>query len=157
MNKKGGSINIVLGFQSAGDGSAIAYQTSSAPSDAAASVLESRFLSRRGASDWLRWQQLDPPLNVSRAIIDYGTHAVSPDFTHALVVTNRALTPGAIENGGNIYVSDLRTGSYESSPRPPGWGRTSGWPVSTATTCTSAARPTSAGSSSPRPRRCFPA
>lgn len=113
VDKKGGSVNTVLGFHAAPDGSAIAYQTTAAPSDAVAAVLESRYLSRRGASDWLRWQQLDPPLNVSRAVIDYGTHALSPDFTHALVVTNRALVPGAIENGGNLYVSDLRTGGYE--------------------------------------------
>lgn len=113
VDKKGGSVNTVLGFHAAPDGSAIAYQTTAAPADAVAAVLESRYLSRRGASDWLRWKQLDPPLNISRSVIDYGTHALSPDFTHALVVTNRALTPGAIENGGNLYVSDLRTGSYE--------------------------------------------
>jgi DNA-binding beta-propeller fold protein YncE len=113
VDKKGGSVNPVLGFHAAPDGSAIAYQALSAPSDAAAAVLESRYLSRRGASDWLRWQQMDPPLNVSRAVIDFGTHAVSPGFTHALVVTNRALVPGAIENGGNLYVVDLRSGAYE--------------------------------------------
>jgi hypothetical protein len=112
VDKRGASLNAIIGFQAAADGSALEYVTTAASSDAASSVLQARSMSRRGASSWLDWQHLDPPINVSRSIIETGTHAVSADFTHAFVVSNRALTPGAIENGGNLYVKDLATGAY---------------------------------------------
>ncbi len=119
VNKRGASVN-TFGFQVAADGSAIEYILAAVSSDAASSALAPRYMSRRGATDWLDWQQLDPPLNVSREIIESVTHAVSPDFMHALVVSNRVLAPGASENGGNLYVVDLRTRAYSLVGTVPG-------------------------------------
>jgi len=111
VDKRGATLN-TFGFQTAADGSAIEYIVAAAGSDATGAPLTPRYLSRRGTSGWQDWQPLDPPQNVSRGIILSATQAVSPDFTHALVVSNRALAPGAIENGGNLYVVDLQTGAY---------------------------------------------
>jgi hypothetical protein len=112
VDKKGASINTVFGFQAATDGSAIEMASTATPSDGSSAPQVSRFMSRRGSTDWLRWQQLDPPLGVVREIVSSVTLAVSSDFTHALVASNRALVNGAVENSGNLYVVDLRTGEY---------------------------------------------
>jgi hypothetical protein len=112
VNKRGATVNALIGFQPKNDGSALSYALTSAPSDAPSSVLYTRYVSRRDTADWLRWTPTDPPLNVVRSIAETGTQAVSPDFSQALVVSNRALTPGAAEGGSNIYLKDLHTGAY---------------------------------------------
>jgi hypothetical protein len=111
VDKRGATIR-PSGFQAASDGSAIAYALAAASTQAASAPLLPRYLSRRGTSDWTGWQPLDPPLSVWRAIIGYATQAVSADFTRAMVVSNRALTPGAIDTGANVYIADLKTGAY---------------------------------------------
>jgi len=114
--KKGGSISPVMGFQAAPDGSGVMFQLGQAPTDASSSVLFSRVLSRRTSTGWLDWRTLDPPINTAKIIIESVTHAVSPDFTHSMVVSNRVLTPvgptGPYEDGGNLYIQDLETGQY---------------------------------------------
>jgi hypothetical protein len=111
VDKRGAVIN-TYGFQVAADGSAIEYTGAGASTDAASAPLTPRYVSQRGPSGWGDWNPIDPPLNVSREIVESVTQAVSPDFTHALVVSNHALMPGGIENGGNLYLKDLRTGEY---------------------------------------------
>jgi hypothetical protein len=119
-NKEGGLIQTAVGFQTAADGSEIAYQFSQAPADASGAVLFSRVLSRRSSTGWLDWQPLDPPIKTETTITETVTHAVSPDFTHTMVVSNRVLAPGAIDGGGNIYIQDLDTGEYTFVGGAPG-------------------------------------
>jgi len=121
VDKKGGVVNSALGFQTAADGSALSYTLAAPPSDAPSAVIFTRYLSRRGRTDWLRWAPTDPPLNVPRSIIEVSTQAISSDFDHALVVSNRALTPGAVDGGGNIYVADLLSGAYALVGSAPGF------------------------------------
>jgi hypothetical protein len=121
VDKKGGVINSLLGFQAAADGSAVSYTLAAAPADAPSAVIFTRYLSRRGSTDWLNWSPTDPPVNVPRGIIEVVTQAISSDFTHALVVSNRALTPGAENGSANIYVEDLRTRDYTLVGTAPGW------------------------------------
>ena len=121
VEKKGGVVNSVLGFQVAADGSAASYTLVAPPTDAPSALIAARYVSRRGAADWLRWTPTDPALSVPRGIIALSTHAISPDFGHALVVSNRALTPGAMDGGGNLYIADLRTGGYTLVGSSPGW------------------------------------
>jgi hypothetical protein len=120
VNKKGAVIAQLLGFQAAPDGSALAMQLVAPPTDAEASVLETRYVTRRGPDGWMPWTPTDPPQNVGRAISASATQAVSPDFRYALVVSNRALTPGAYEGGGNLYVRDLETGAFSFVGGNPG-------------------------------------
>ena len=116
VDKHGATINANLGFQPAADGSAVSYMLTSAPSDAPSSVLFSHYISRRGSADWLPWSSADPPLNVAQTIVETTTHAISSDFTKAMVVSNRALTPagpdGPYEGGPNIYIEDLQSKTY---------------------------------------------
>jgi len=121
VDKKGGVVNSLIGFQAAEDGSAVSYTLAAAPTDAPSAVIFTRYLSRRGSDDWLRWTPTDPALNVPRNIVEVTTQAISSDFTHALVVSNRALTAGAIDGGANIYVVDLRTNAYTLVGSAPGW------------------------------------
>jgi hypothetical protein len=111
VDKRSASIN-TWGFQAAADGSAFEYAVAGASTDAASAPLTPRYVSLRGPSSWSDWNPIDPPLNVTRGIADSPTQAVSSDFTHALVVSNRALASGGIEFGGNLYVKDLRSGAY---------------------------------------------
>jgi hypothetical protein len=116
VDKSGGTVNAVLGFQAKADGSAVSYMLTSAPGDAPSAVLFSRYLSRRGSADWQPWSSTDPPLSTPRTIVETTTHAISSDFTHAMVVSNKVLTPsepdGPYDGGANIYIEDLQTGTY---------------------------------------------
>ncbi len=113
VDKGGSAIYEGIGFQAKADGSAISYATqgnsSSAPTTA-------RSMSLRGGGDWTGGIVLDPPLNTTgKGLIGATTLAVSPDFTHTLVATNRKLTPDAIEDGMdrlNLYVVDVVTGVH---------------------------------------------
>jgi hypothetical protein len=71
-----------------------------------------RIVSARSATGWST-QSVDPPVNGNGALILQTTKGLSPDFSHAFVVTNRKLVPGALETdeGVNLYVTDLNTGT----------------------------------------------
>jgi len=119
-DKHGAQVNSTFHVQAATDGSAIAVATvSAAPDDGAARIFQN-YQSRRDASDWLDWRQVDAPQDVAQGLIESSTAAVSGDFEHALVVSNRALAPGGIVGGGNIYVRDLQTGGYTFVAGAPG-------------------------------------
>jgi hypothetical protein len=111
VDKRGSALRVET-FQASADGSGIVYAGAAASSDGESAPVLPMFLSRREPSDWSEWQPLDPPLAISRPIIAYATQAVSADLDHAFVVSNRALVPGAIDEGANIYIRDLRTGVY---------------------------------------------
>jgi len=100
-----------LGMQAETDGDGISYTTKASSNSSAAFT---RMASTRGTADWNSWINTDPPLTVGAGgLLTQPTLAVSEDFTHALVVSNRALTPGGIEQGANILRVDLATGEYE--------------------------------------------
>lgn len=122
--KRGGSINSLLGFQAADDGSAVSYLLSQAQANSASAPVFARSLSQRSSAGWLAWKSLDPPMSVAQLIVETLTHAISPDFTHTMVVSNRVLTPvgpsGPYAGGGNIYIQDLQTGDYSFVGGAPG-------------------------------------
>jgi Tol biopolymer transport system component len=100
-----------LGFQAAPGGGAVSY---SSKSGTFSSPAISRFVSIRGSSDWNSGIATDPPLNAgSGGFLIIATLGVSDDFTHALVVSSRALAPGAIENGANLYMTAIGSNEYE--------------------------------------------
>jgi DNA-binding beta-propeller fold protein YncE len=112
IDKRGATVNPTFGFHAAADGSGLEYTTTSGSSDANSAAAAMHYLSRRDTSDWSDWNLLDPPMAVSREIVVSLTLAVSGDFDHTMVVSNRALTPGAVPQAANIYTVDLRTGAY---------------------------------------------
>lgn len=112
VDKKGMAVTVDWGLQASPDGSAMAYSGTSPPSDGSSSAVSSRYISRRGSSDWIWAPPLDPPFHPSRAVVNSVTLAVSEDFEHALVVSQVALAPGATEDAANLYLKDVDTGAY---------------------------------------------
>lgn len=110
--KNGFALNANYGFQASADGSGIVYTGLAVPSDASSSPLGSKLMSWREPSGWVGLKPLDPPLNQVRSFTVSATQAVSEDFEHTLVFSQRALTPDAIEDASNIYVNDVDTGAY---------------------------------------------
>jgi hypothetical protein len=110
-----GGIPILEGFafQAKVDGSAISYGTQG---NSVSAPFPARSMSLRGGGDWTGGVDLDPPLNRPiETIVGATTLAVSADFTHTFVATNRKLTPDAIEDGqdrANLYVVDITTGAH---------------------------------------------
>jgi hypothetical protein len=114
--KMGGAISSLMAVQASADGSGVMYALSAAPANTESAVLQTRVVSRRTPDGWLDWRPLDPPQKVIPSITQKVSQAISPDFTHAMVVSNLALTPvapsGPFQGGGNIYIKDLRSGEY---------------------------------------------
>jgi hypothetical protein len=120
IDKQGATINSIFHSQAATDGSGIAVSTASSSSDADGSRIYQNYVSRRDASDWLDWLKVDAPQSAVGGIFEASTAAISPDFEHALVVSNRDLAPGGIAGGGNIYIRNLHTGDYTFVAGAPG-------------------------------------
>ncbi len=116
VDKGGAVLNTFAFFYARADGNALAYQTKNAmdlPSTQS-SPLESRYAGRRTGTGW-DVRPLDAPQNVVPAgqLLSSSTLAVSSDFSHALVSSNRKLAPGGVEGAGNLYRRDVETGAYE--------------------------------------------
>lgn len=110
--KNGATVKDAIGFQAQANGEGFSYLTLSGPQS---SPLNSRYMALRGGADWDSGIPLDPPLRAfTYKIVTQSTLAVSQDFTHTLVASNRALAPGAVEGGDdiNLYVVDVATNSY---------------------------------------------
>lgn len=112
VDKKGAAILPRLALQASADGNGLTYTTKTG-SDA--SPILSRSVALRGSSDWQGKIDTDPQLNATDgALLIHPTLALSGDYRHALVVSNRVLTPeGGFEQGANIYVRDLISGTYQ--------------------------------------------
>jgi hypothetical protein len=119
-NKRGALINSDFHAQTAPDGSAISVVTASGSSDSQTVNIRQNYRIHRGADDWLDWTPVDAPQGALGGIFEASTAALSADFDHALVISNRALTPGAFAGGGNLYIKDLRTGAYTFVGGAPG-------------------------------------
>jgi hypothetical protein len=100
------------GFQALPDGNALMFTTDSTMNlpGAQSAPRQSRYVSRRGPDGW-GLQERDPPMIPAPLTTLHLTIAISEDLTHALVVSNAALGPGAIEGGANLYIRDLSTGA----------------------------------------------
>lgn len=110
--EKHGEVVSPISAQAAADGSGFQYATVSASTEADSAPQASRYLSRRGSSGWEAAIPLDPPISMVGALTSSLTLAVSEDLSHAMVVSNKALAPGALEQAGNLYVKNLKTGAY---------------------------------------------
>jgi hypothetical protein len=110
VDKDGGVVDSGVGFQvGPGDGRISFIVRSPA---GAGSPLWGRSISVRGGTDW-KVNPVDPPMNATGGSTVFDTTlGISPDFTHAFVVTNRKLTPEGVEDGTNLYVVDLESGAY---------------------------------------------
>lgn len=112
--KGSGALAYVDTFQAAPDGETFLYTNNSAwssiPSESAPAYI--RYLGWRGPESW-HSVSLDPPYDTgigSQAAFDIlGVSGTSFNLKYALVGSTTALTPGAIEGGGNIYMRNTKT------------------------------------------------
>lgn len=122
VDKEGAQLVSDFHGQAAPNGSAIAVTTSQAPRSAESSLMLQNHVSRRGADGWLDWTPADAPQDAVPGLNEASTAAISADFEHALVISNRVLATGGIAGGGNLYVKDLLTGDYTFVAGAPGSG-----------------------------------
>lgn len=122
VDKEGAQVLSDFHTQTAEDGSGIAVTTVQAPSGAPSSMILQNQLSRRGTDGWLDWTSTDAPQDSMPGLNEASTTAISADFEHALVISNRVLDAGGIAGGGNLYVKDLLTGDYTFVAGAPGAG-----------------------------------
>lgn len=112
--KGSGALAYVDTFQSSPDGESFLYTTNSPftapPSES--SPAYTRYLGYRGSDGWKNIS-LDPPYEAgpgSGAAFDImGVAGTSHDLKWALVASTTAMTPGATEGGGNLYLRNTRT------------------------------------------------
>jgi hypothetical protein len=117
--KAGGDLFPGFGFQAGSDGGTITFVASSGFGNIEASgePYMPLYLSRRGSSGWEAPKALDPPVDTHRPDIaaQYFTLGVSDDGSRALVISNRKLTPDALEvdnDGVDLYIRDTSSGAY---------------------------------------------
>ncbi|HTT94658.1 MAG TPA: hypothetical protein VMF55_08290 [Solirubrobacterales bacterium] len=111
--KEGRSLSTRYGFMAQPSGDGFVYNMNAGPESA---VINTLWATRRSSTDWEGATPTDPPFGVGpTGITAFLTLAVSEDFKHAFVVTNKALTPGSIEGStaANLYIVDLETGAYQ--------------------------------------------
>lgn len=117
IDKGGALIKHVSGFQARADGNGLIYGTANAMNlpgvEGAPQV--TRYLGHRTSAGWGLFP-VDPPQNAvaTAELMGAVTIAVSPDQSHALVVSNKKLAPGGVEGTGNFYRRDLASGAYET-------------------------------------------
>ncbi len=102
-----------LGTQIRPDGDAFLFTTAGAinsPLDEAA-PRQIRYISRRSATGWSPPRPLDVRALGKLTYYTRSTIAASEDLSRAVVTSDAALTPGAFEGGGNLYMRDTETGA----------------------------------------------
>jgi hypothetical protein len=112
---KRGTISGVDTFQTSPDGDAFLYTADGSLDGAPAESVPkyTRYLGVRGANAW-RNRGVDPPTGPIGSFGDAAIQQVagtSHNLAHALVVSTLALTPGATDGGGNLYMRDMRSGA----------------------------------------------
>jgi hypothetical protein len=114
-------------FEASPDGETLAYPTTTAINSSELTSLSAplfpRYLATRTESGW-RSVGLDvpqPPAS-SQALITFGWDVlgVSEDGSHSVVMSLKALAPGAIEGSSNIYLLDNISGQLTSIATSPG-------------------------------------
>lgn len=112
LNKGGAQVLSDFHLQVSDQGSAVAVSTVSGAQDSESVMMRQNFVNRRGDGGWEDWEPTDPPQESTPGVWESSTQAVSEDYKHAMVASNRVLAPGAVAGDGNLYIKDLQTGTY---------------------------------------------
>jgi sugar lactone lactonase YvrE len=109
-DKGGVAIIPRIAVQATPDGEGFSYTTKAGTETAPILV---RSLAQRGSDDWSGRIDIDLPTDQNVVgLFEYSSLALSADSTHVFAVTNRPLTPGADEDGVNLYQFDANTREY---------------------------------------------
>lgn len=96
-------------MQATPSGDAIAFGATAAYAGAPTSLLGGVNVATRGA-DWTT-KSLDAPQGSAPGLLISSVAVNSPDLQTSLVESSAALTPGAVEGDGNVYLRDNRSGA----------------------------------------------
>lgn len=114
VGKGAGTVSYVDTYRTSPDGESLLYTANSPFSSipAESSPAYTRYIGRRGADGWNN-RPLDPPYDAGTgtgAAFDItGVIGSSYNLDYVLVSSTYALTPGATEGGGNLYMRDTRS------------------------------------------------
>jgi sugar lactone lactonase YvrE len=113
-NTDGGRGGVAVGgVQLTPDGESMLFTAAGGLPGAESAPGFTRSISRRSASDWIV-QAVDPPNDTdATGVRPMLTFAMSDDGERAIVYSSRALAPGGVEGGRNVYLRDLVHGTYE--------------------------------------------
>ncbi|HEV7979007.1 hypothetical protein [Amycolatopsis sp.] len=111
-DKAGANIELIIGFQAKPDGNGFVYKAANVASDAESAPRYARYASLRSERAGWTSRALDGPSASAYGTLTLLTMAVSEDLSHALIVSTRELTDGGIDGNTNLYLRDLRSGSY---------------------------------------------
>ena len=118
VNKGGASVSAVDTFTAAPDGESILYSAMGSFAEVPSQSVPAytRYFAERGGEHWVN-RATDPPYDLAPegtsgpsqlAIME--TLRSSVNQRYSIVASARALTPGAIQGGSNLYMRDNRTG-----------------------------------------------
>jgi hypothetical protein len=116
--KAGGNVASTINVHAAPDGEAASFYSSASFAGASASALENSYVARRGP-DW-GTEAIDPLQTNTGGLLILPSPANSRDLNRTLQVSKRALTPGAIEGGSNVYVRENPSGKLLLLAAQPG-------------------------------------
>jgi hypothetical protein len=105
--------------QSSPSGDAVAFGAAGAFQGSETSLFRVYYLANRSAAGWTT-EAIDPPQSVPDSRPANSTVFFSEDLTKAIQFSRRALLPGAIENGGNLYLRNNLTGERTLIAAAPG-------------------------------------
>lgn len=118
-DKAGNAVDTASTVQTSPDGNAVAFSIPGAVPGAPTSVLSGYYMARRGA-DWSTASLDLPQGNALTPAMVGPTLFVSPDLSRSFQYSQRALAPGAIEGGGNLYSRDNLSGALKLVAAVPG-------------------------------------
>jgi hypothetical protein len=116
VNKGAATVQSVNTFQTSPDGTSFLYTTTGpfleVPAESSPTFV--RYLGTRGPDKWGN-RALDVPYRGSEQpnfqTAEMSVVGASANLTYVIVASSRALTPGAFENGSNLYMRDTSTGA----------------------------------------------
>jgi DNA-binding beta-propeller fold protein YncE len=122
-NKDGLVILPRAGYVPALSGDAITYQTNAMPDhdDVESTPKAGIVVGTRDTAGWAMHPTDVPqyPKPAPKPLF-FSTLALSDDGSKAVVASNQALTPGAVDHGGNLFVRDVATGALQLVAGVPG-------------------------------------
>ncbi|MDO8209888.1 hypothetical protein [Conexibacter sp. CPCC 206217] len=111
-DKSGNTIDPRLTIQSTEGGDAVAYSASGAFAGAATSINGGYYIARRSDQGW-SVDPIDAPQGNRDVQIATPSLFLSDDLSWTVQFSTRALLPGAVEGGGNLYRRDNLTGARQ--------------------------------------------
>jgi hypothetical protein len=120
LEKGGGIVNPALTLHAAPSGEALSYFSTSSFAGSQASPLGNGYIARRGAN-W-ETESVDAPQHNPSGLLLTPSAVSSRDLDQTLEASRVAVTPGAAENGSNLFIRDNQTGTRTLLASSPGSG-----------------------------------